>query len=242
MNRREAIEAAITAGLVAIAAICHFGELAAVLTFAVTAIALAALARQVGHATEQLGARIGSGGAGVVQSALGNLPELFISLFALRAGLVEVVQAALVGSILANSVLVLGLAFIVGGLRNGPQQFSSSRARTVSTLALLAAATMAIPSLTSALQTAARPHEQTLSLICAGVLLVVFVVTLPAFLKSEGGEEHEPVRWSTGLTATVLAVSGAAAAFTSSIGTEAARSATYRFGGSSVEHQLRCPP
>ena len=216
MNRREAIEAAITAVLVAIAAICHYAGLGAVLTFAVSAIALAALARQVGHATEQLGARIGSGGAGVVQSALGNLPELFISLFALRDGLVEVVQAALVGSILANSVLVLGIAFIVGGLRNGTQQFSSSRARTVSILALLAAATMAIPSLTSALQTAARPHEETLSLICAGVLLVVFVVTLPAFLKPTGDEEHEPAHWSTGLTAAVLGVSGAAAAFTSS--------------------------
>ena len=59
---------------------------------------------------------------GVVQSALGNLPELFFGIFALRAGLVGVVQAALIGSILANVLLVLGLAFIVGGLRHGTQQ------------------------------------------------------------------------------------------------------------------------
>ena len=77
-------------------------------TFVVAAVALALLARLVGTATEQLGSRLGSGGASVVQSALGNLPELFIALFALNDGLVEVVQAALVGSILANSVLVLG--------------------------------------------------------------------------------------------------------------------------------------
>ena len=93
------------------------------LTFVLAAVALALLAHLVGTATEQLGSRLGSGGASVVQSALGNLPELFIALFALNDGLIAVVQAALVGSILANSVLVLGIAFVVGGLRNGPQRF-----------------------------------------------------------------------------------------------------------------------
>ena len=76
------------------------------------------------------------GGAGVVQSALGNMPELFVALFALNQGLVTVVQSALVGSILANSVLVLGLAFLVGGSKNGVQRFSSTRTRMVSTLTL----------------------------------------------------------------------------------------------------------
>ena len=109
------IELAITAAAVVAGAVCHFAGVGAVPTFVVTAVALAALARMVGTATEQLGARLGSGGASVVQSALGNLPELFIALFALHDGLVNVVQAALVGSILANSVLVLGVAFIVGG-------------------------------------------------------------------------------------------------------------------------------
>jgi Ca2+:H+ antiporter len=215
MTRREAIELAITAALVAIAAICNYGALGEVLTFALSAVALAALARQVGHATEQLGARLGSGGAGVVQSALGNLPELFIALFALNKGLVEVVQAALVGSILANSVLVLGIAFVVGGLRNGTQTFNSVRARTISTLTLLAAATMAMPSLTHALHTSASGHEHTLSLLCAGVLLTVFAVTLPGFLRPTGDEEHEPPRWSASLTAVVLGAAGVGAAFTS---------------------------
>jgi Ca2+:H+ antiporter len=215
VSRREAFELAITAALVAIAATCNYAGLGHVLTFALSAVALAALARMVGHATEQLGARLGSGGAGVVQSALGNLPELFIALFALNKGLVDVVQAALVGSILANSVLVLGLAFVLGGLRNGPQRFSSSRARTISTLTLLAAATMAMPSLTHAFHTSARPHEEALSLICASVLIVVFVATLPMFLQSPEGEEREPARWSTATTGAVLAGGGVAAAFVS---------------------------
>ena len=215
MTRRDILELAITAALVAVAASCAYLALGHVLTFGLSAVALAALARQVGAGTEQLGARLGSGGAGVVQSALGNLPELFIALFALNKGLVGVVQAALVGSILANSVLVLGLAFVVGGLRNGVQRFSSARARTISTLTLLAAATMALPSLTHAFHTAARPHEHTLSLICAGVLLVVFAATLPVFLASPEGEQHEPARWSAVETGAVLAGAGVAAAFAS---------------------------
>jgi Ca2+:H+ antiporter len=215
VNRRERLEVAIVATLVVVAGLCHFGGLGSVLTFIVTAVALAGLARLVGTATEQLGARLGSGGASVVQSALGNLPELFIALFALHRGLFDVVQAALVGSILANSVLVLGLAFIVGGLKNGVQKFDSDRARMVSTLTVVAAATMAIPSLAHAFHAPAAAHTRTLSLICAGVLLALFILTLPSFLRSTPGEEHEPARWSPVTTGAVLAGAGVAAAVTS---------------------------
>jgi Ca2+:H+ antiporter len=213
--RRERLEIAIVAALVALSALCHFAGLNDVLTFLVTAVTLAGLARTVGTATEQLGAQLGSGGASVVQSALGNLPELFIALFALHDGLFNVVQAALVGSILANSVLVLGIAFVVGGLKNGLQRFDSDRARMVSMLAVLAAATMAIPSLASAFHAPAAAHAETLSLICAGVLLTLFLLTLPSFLRSTPGEEHEAARWTARVTAVVLLVAGLGAALTS---------------------------
>lgn len=216
VTRRDRIEIALTALAVALAAASNYAGLNAVVTFAISAAALAALARMVGTATEQLGAKLGSGGASVVQSGLGNLPELFIALFALQKGLVGVVQAALVGSILANSVLVLGIAFVVGGLRNGVQTFSSDRARMVSTLTVLAAATMAIPSLASAFQAPAARHALALSLICAAVLLTLFVLTLPSFLRSAPGEEHVPARWSTLATTLVLALAGASAALVSS--------------------------
>ncbi len=214
MNRRDLIELSITLGLVAIAAVSHFA-LGDVATFVVAAIALAALARLVGRGTEQLGSRLGSGGAGVVQSALGNLPELFVALFALNSGLVAVVQAALVGSILANSVLVLGIAFLVGGLKNGLQRFSSDRTRMVSTLALLAAATMATPSLARTFHAPAAAHANTLSLICAGVLLVVYFCALPLFLRETEDEEHPPPRWSVTTTAVLLGVAAVGAALVS---------------------------
>ena len=111
------------------AGLAHYLDVTPVATFIVAAAAIALLARLVGGATEQLGGRVGSSAAGVVQSALGNLPELFIALFALHKGLIEVVQAALVGSIIANGVLVLGIAFVVGGLEERDADASTRRAR-----------------------------------------------------------------------------------------------------------------
>jgi Ca2+:H+ antiporter len=230
VNRRDVIELGVAAALVVGAGAAHYADATPVLTFALAAIAIAALARLVGGATEQLGSRVGSSVAGVIQSALGNLPELFIALFALHQGLTEVVQFALVGSVIANSVFVLGLAFIVGGIRNGTQRFDSPRARMIATLTALAAAILAVPALAHEFHTPAAAHEKTLSLICAGVLIVVFLLTLPGFLA--GGEEAsvEQARWTLATTVVILACAGAAAAFVSDWFVSALRPATESLG------------
>jgi Ca2+:H+ antiporter len=216
VRRRELVEIGIVAGLVALAGIAHYAHVNEVLAFFLAALAIAGLARLVGSATEQLGGRVGTGTAGIVQSGLGNLPELFVVLFALNDGLLVVVQSALVGSILANSVLVLGLAFLVGGLRNGHQEFHSPTARTIATLTVLSASIMAVPSFTHAWGTAAAAHETALSVIAAGVLITLFFVTLPVLMHSaEEGQEREPPHWSLTTTVVVLAAAGAGAAFAS---------------------------
>jgi Ca2+:H+ antiporter len=214
LSRREQIEIVVAAALVAIAGAFNYAGQNAVLRFVAAAVALAILARLVGTATEQLGGRLGAGGAGSVQSALGNLPELFVALFALRKGLVGVVKAALIGSVLANSLLVLGLAFFAGGLRNGVQRFDSPRARTIATLTLLGAATLSVPTFAHVLHAPAAAHEQTLSLICGGVLLVVFFSTLGIFLAGDP-MASEPPRWSLTATIAVLAAAAAGAVFVS---------------------------
>src|SRR5438067_7296858 len=165
VHRGELTEIGVAGVLVVAAAVAHYAGATPVLAFAVAAVAIALLARLVGSATEQLGGRVGSSAAGVVQSGLGNLPELFIALFALHGGLVGVVQAALVGSVIANGVLVLGIAFVVGGLRNGTQRFDSPRARMIATLSLLAAAILSVPTLAHAFHTPAGPHGRALSYI-----------------------------------------------------------------------------
>src|SRR5262249_13419815 len=138
LNRSDIVVLAGSAVAVALAGVTRYAHVGAVVPFLVSAVAVALLASLVRRSVEQLGDRFGAGATGVLQSALGNLPELFIGFFALRAGLLVVVEAAIIGSILANLLLVLGLAFVVGGLRNGTQRFSSRRARTTMVLLVLA--------------------------------------------------------------------------------------------------------
>src|SRR5438045_123507 len=137
----------------------HFAHANAVLAFIITAAALALLAVLVGDATEQLGSRLGPGATGILQSGLGSLPELFVCIFALRAGLSQVVQAALIGSILGNSLLVLGFALFLGGLKNGTQRFRSEPPKMIVTLMLLASAVLVVPTLAATLHTAADAHS-----------------------------------------------------------------------------------
>jgi len=230
MTRRDLIELGVALALVVAAAVAHYTDASPVLSFIVAAIAIAVLARLVGGATEQLGSRLGSSVAGVIQSGLGNLPELFIALFALNQGLTGVVQSALVGSVIANSVLVLGLAFFVGGVRNGTQRFNSPRARMVATLTTLAATILAIPTLAHAFHAPAAAHAKSLSLICAGVLLVLFFVTLPGFLM--GSEEHAAgtARWTLRTTIFVLGGAAVAAALVSDWFVSALKPATQTLG------------
>ncbi len=194
---------------------------APVLIFIVAGLALSLLAAVVGQATEQLGARMGSGATGVLQSALGNLPELFVSIFALRAGLLEVVQATIVGSILGNSLFVLGLAFMVGGAKFGKQKFASQAPRTIATLTFLSVAALAIPTMVHGLHTPAAGHEQVLSIACSIILLLIFLASLPVSLSDSGGagttgeKEENGKAWPLWLAIVILSIAGIGSAFVS---------------------------
>ncbi len=190
-----------------------------VLSFVIGGVALAALAALVGQATEQLGTRLSPGATGILQSAIGNLPELFVGIFALRAGLVTVVQSALIGSILANSLLVLGLAFLAGGLRHGTQRFDSQTPRVIAILTVLAVAALVVPTLAQNLHTPAETHESELSAACAIILLIVFLGSIPHSLQSgpvtvAPSAEHAS-HWSLPRTLITLVLAGIAAAFVS---------------------------
>ena len=160
----------------------HSGTVA---PFLVSAVALALIAGLVGRSVDQLSDRLGPGAIGALQSALGNLPELFVCTFALRHGLTTVVSAALIGSILGNMLLVLGLAFVVGGRRHGMLRFSELRARMIMSLLILSVAAMFVPSLAHYVGAAANSHEVALSRITAVVLLVVFALSVPISLRRE---------------------------------------------------------
>ncbi len=102
------------------------------LIFASSALAIVPAAAVMGEATEELAARTGPGISGLVNVTFGNAPELIIAIFALADGLQEVVKASLVGSIVGNSLLVMGAAMLAGGRRRTRQRFDRTAARAQS--------------------------------------------------------------------------------------------------------------
>jgi Ca2+:H+ antiporter len=190
LTRRDRTMLTITVVAAAAAGVLHFADMNAVVAFVVAALALATLASLVGRSVEALGDRLGPNATGLLQTALGNLPELFVIMFALKAGLFGVVKATIVGSILSNALLVLGLAFVVGGLKHGRQRFAADDVRTLGLMFTLAVFILAIPSLTDALHTPADSHERAVSVIVSVVMLVLFALSLPATL---GKRDKDPV-------------------------------------------------
>lgn len=185
LSNRDRIMFTITVIAAAAAGVLHYSHANAVLAFVVSALALATLASLVGRSVEALGDRLGPAATGILQTALGNLPELFVILFALKAGLFGVVKATIVGSILANVLLVLGMAFVVGGLKHGRQRFAAEAGRTLGLMFTLAVFILAVPSLTSAMHTPAESHERIVSVVVSVVMIALFLLSLPATLGNK---------------------------------------------------------
>jgi Ca2+:H+ antiporter len=115
------------------------------LVFFSAALGVIPTAALMGEATEHLAARSGPGIGGLLNVTFGNAPELIIAAFALQKGLHEVVKASIVGSVISNILLVLGVAMLVGGLKNGDQRFSRQMAHAQSAMLLLALAALLLP-------------------------------------------------------------------------------------------------
>ncbi len=111
-----------------LAGISHYAHATTVLTFVLSTLALAGLAWMVSFSTEQVGERFGPAVTGVLQSTLGNLPEFFVVMFALAAGELVIAQTAIIGSIFANALLVLGIVSLRAAAR-APTGSCASRSR-----------------------------------------------------------------------------------------------------------------
>jgi Ca2+:H+ antiporter len=214
--------------LTAIAGAANYGQWAAVPRFAVATLALAGLAWVVSFATEQLGERFGPAVTGMMQSTLGNLPELFVVIFALQKGELVVAQTAIIGSIFANAMLVLGLVIVVGALRSpdGVMRFSHRLPRDTTTLLLVTVFIIVLLGLSLASHDPASHHVDTISVVGAVSLLVVYLAWVVPYLRADklpGAEEDasEPEseragpRLSLRLTLALLLIAGVASAFVS---------------------------
>jgi Ca2+:H+ antiporter len=150
----------------------------AVVVFVLAAAALATMAGVVGAVVRRVGDEWSPRATGLLQATVGNLPELVFGLFALRAGRLELVQAALVGSVLANVLLVLGVAFVVGTARTGRQRFAVEGPRD--TVVVLLGAAAAVVAVAVARDTGAlrAGGGESLSTVVAAVLLGAYVASL----------------------------------------------------------------
>ena len=174
---------------VPLAAIGHQFHWSGAVVFACAALAIVPLAGTMGEATEALARRFGAGLGGLLNATFGNAAELVIALAALRRGLDDIVKASLTGSILGNSLLVLGFALFAGGLRRERQTFDRAAASMGSTLLALAAIGLVVPALfnvvasnavaRSALTAAQEAlRERDLSLEIAVVLFIAYLLSL----------------------------------------------------------------
>ena len=242
MRRRTALVYGGYAAAFMVLALAKALGLPATVDFILATVALALGAVAVGEATTELSHRLSPAATGVVQSVLGNLPELFLGIFALQAGLYGVVAAALVGSVLGNVLFVLGLALLIGGVRHGRLEFSRTANNLYATLLLLGVAALIVPFLATQIGAPDFGHAGELSGIVSITLLVVFAISIPIFLRlpqagpgtrPDVDEPAGPPKAKPsplGPTLVALAVSAGSSAFVADWFVEALRPAMAAFG------------
>jgi Ca2+:H+ antiporter len=190
-----------------------------VAAFALATLSLAGMAWLVSFATDQTGRRFGPGVTGVMQSTLGNLPEFFVVIFALGAGQLVVAQTAIIGSILVNALLVLGLVILAGARHagDGVMRFSVRLPNDTATLLLIATFIIILIALTRSGGDSASHHAMTISIVGAAVILVVYGWWLAQYLRSDTGpgEGVDPPRLATFGSVVLLIIGGTGSAFVS---------------------------
>ena len=208
--------------MAALLGVLHYSGASAVAQFVVGIAALALLAWTVGVGTESVGARFGPATTGLLQSTLGNLPELFIVVFALRAGEIVVAETSILGSLLANALLVLGLAIAAGASRaeDGVMRFDRRLPKDTATLLLLTVFLIAILSTSISVGDIAKGHAVAISSLGAVLILVVYGSWLWSYVRAGASEEAAieeahgaPLAFGSGIV--VLALAGIAAGLTS---------------------------
>jgi Ca2+:H+ antiporter len=147
--------------------------------FFASCLAILALAGLLGEASEHIAESVGEGIGGLLNATFGNAAELIIAFVALPAGFIEVVKASLTDSIIGNILLVLGAAFLAGGVYHKIQQFNLIAARTQAAMLILASIALIIPALLHhLLPPQIIINEAALSLAIAALLIVVYTLNL----------------------------------------------------------------
>ncbi|HLQ30567.1 MAG TPA: calcium/proton exchanger [Ktedonobacteraceae bacterium] len=172
-----------------------WGQQQETVIFISSAIGLIPLAVLIGRSTEDLEYYVGPIAGGLLNATFGNAPEIIIGIFALQQGLISVVKASITGSIISNSLLVLGSSLAFGAWRWGKQYFSARDAGQYSTMMVLAIAGLLIPSAGS-LFIKDPGRDQTVSSVISIILLLVYAMYLATHVFHLRTERRSPKRHS----------------------------------------------
>jgi Ca2+:H+ antiporter len=192
------------------------------IVFFLSALAIIPLAKYIGEATEELAGRTSPAIGGLLNATFGNATELIIGLFALNAGLVEVVKASLTGSIIGNILLVLGMAIFFGGIKRDKQTFNVRAAKAAGSTLLLAVIALVIPAIFVLTSPGELAHIGLLSIVVSVIMMAVYVANLLFMLRThkhlyaEEVEKYEP-KWSVMKSVIILLAATVAVAWMSEI-------------------------
>jgi Ca2+:H+ antiporter len=221
LTRTESIVLGLVAVLTALAGVGRYvSAIPHVVAFILAALALAGLAWAVSFSTEQIGMRFGPAITGTLQSTVGNLPEFFVVVFALQARDTTVAQTAIIGSVLVNALLVLGVVLVAGTSqsRDGVMRFSPRLPNDTATLLLASSFTIVLIAVVTTSHDPAASHVQAISIVGAIALLIVYGIWMYGYIRSDqtpdaGATEVPRISLKTSLT--LLIAAGVGSAFVS---------------------------
>ncbi len=207
------------------------------LLFVLSVLAIIPLAALLSHATESVAAKTGDTIGGLLNATLGNLTELIIALTALRAGQYVLVKASIAGVIVTNTLFMLGMSLLLGGLKHRVQEYNRNNARLQAGLLFLATIALLIPSVLAEADTVTPKFTQTLSLGLSALLIASYALSIVFSLKTHreffGGAEHgdsSEAPWRMGLALGTLAVVTVLVALVSEVFVESVQHAAETFG------------
>jgi Ca2+:H+ antiporter len=156
------------------------------LLFVVSVLAIVPLTVLLSLATVSVAAKTGDAIGGLLNATLGNLAELVIALTALRAGQYMLVKASIAGTIVTNTLFILGASFLLGGLKHHEQEFNRVSARLQEALLFVATVALLVPSAISHADAGGAAFSQQLSLGLAVLLIITYGLSAWFSLKTHG--------------------------------------------------------
>lgn len=212
--------------------------------FVLSVLAIVPLAALLSHATESVAAKTGDAVGGLLNATLGNLTELIIAVTALRAGEYALVKASIAGAIVANTLFMLGVSFLLGGLRHHVQEYNKANARMQAGMLFLATIALLVPSMAATNESVqASPGVlNDLSVALSVLLITTYALGMffslkthrEAFQSPEGGhgegDEGDEKPWPVGVAAVTLGVVTVLVALVSEVFVESVQEAATTFG------------